>query len=71
MYFIVGEERGVEEPGPVSHKLKGRLLERFDHLSEEVRILRNVYRISKSFIKNHPYVEHIQHFVLLSYGASM
>ena len=39
--FILGTEKGVEttEPEVVQHKLRMRLIERCDHLSEEVGLV--------------------------------
>ncbi len=36
-HFILGTDRELETQEGCSHKLRNRLLERCDHLSEEVR----------------------------------
>ncbi|XP_033119394.1 protein FAM160B1-like isoform X2 [Anneissia japonica] len=39
VYFILGNGSGEEKPGDNSHKLRHRLIERCDHLSDEISIM--------------------------------
>ncbi|XP_071947513.1 FHF complex subunit HOOK interacting protein 2A-like [Antedon mediterranea] len=39
VYFILGDGTGEEKPGDNTHKLRHRLIERCDHLSDEISIM--------------------------------
>lgn len=50
MFFIIGDEIEPELEGiPSNHRLRQRLLERCDHISEEVTLLLDAVHVNSQF----------------------